>query len=188
MGPTELGGVGSEMISKKLKVLRALTAHLEAVTYDSIYVEGGADVSLAGRVFRGRTTFGDEVRPPFIAILEAPRQLVAEGRGEAKTSQKWDWQLLIHGFAPDYPKHPTDPAYEMAAHVEKRMARLIQQESSGAGPTYPQEFKLGRLVSDVLFKNPIVRPPDNDVSDVAYFYMPVTFEFVADMVSPFTEE
>lgn len=175
------------MISKKTVVLRRLTAHLEAVEYDSDVPDLG-HVSLASKVYRGRTVFGDEIRPPFLSILEAPRQLVSEGRGEAKTTLKYDWGILIQGFVPDYPKHPTDPAYELAAYVEQRMSRLIQQETSGAGPRYPAEFKLGRLVNDVLFKNPIVRPPDNDVSDTAYFYMPVTFEFVADMVSPFTEE
>jgi hypothetical protein len=175
------------MISKKTVALRRLTAHLEAVAYTS-EVPGFGDMTLDGKVFRGRTVFGDEVVPPFLAILEAPRQLITEGRGESKTTLKYDWKLLIHGFAPDYKKHPTDPAYELAAHVEARMARLIAQERSGAGPTYPDEFKLGRIVEDILFTNPIVRPPDNDVSDTAYFYMPVTLEFVTDMVSPFTEE
>lgn len=175
------------MISKKIVALRRLTTHLEGIEYESETADLGT-VSLASKVFRGRTVFGDEMVPPFLAILEAPRQLVAEGRGESKTKLRYDWKLLIHGFVPDYPKHPTDPAYELAAYVEQRLARLIQQESSGAGPTYPDEFKLGRIVEDILFTNPVVRPPDNDVSDTAYFYMPVTFEFVADMVSPFTEE
>src|SRR6478609_12025510 len=115
------------MISKKTAILRRLTEHLEAVAYTST-VPTLTDIDLAGKVYRGRTIFGDEVTPPFLVILEAPRQFVAEGPGESKTVRKDIWRLLLHGFVPDYPVHPTDPAYELAAYVEQRMARLIQQK------------------------------------------------------------
>lgn len=173
------------MVSKRLNILRALTDHLEAVVYDP---GGQNETSLEGRVYRGRTVFGDEVKLPFLVILEAPRQLQSEVAGDEKTKRKDTWRLLVQGFAPDDKKNPLDPAYEFLALVEERMSRLVAQKDNGAGPKYPTEFRLGRLVGEILFTNPIVRPPDNDVSDTAYFYMPVTLQVVNDMESPFTEE
>lgn len=173
------------MISKRVDILKALTAHLEAV----VYREGEVDeTTLTGRVFRGRTIFGDDTDNPFLVILEAPRQLASEIGGDDKTKRKDDWRLLIQGFAPDDKINPLDPAYDLLAAVEKRLARLTSQKDNGGGPLYPEEFRLGRRVETILFTNPIVRPPDNDVSDTAYFYLPVTIRVVNDMEAPYTEE
>ena len=173
------------MVSKRLKILRALTSHLEKTVYDP---GGENETTLDKRVYRGRTVFGDEVDLPFIVILEAPRQLQSLVAGDEKTKRKDEWRLLIQGFAPDDKKNPLDPAYEFLALVEERMSRLVAQKDNGAGPKFPAEFRLGGLVGGILFTNPIVRPPDNDVSDTAYFYMPVTLQVVNDMESPFIEE
>ena len=175
------------MISKKLLAMQRLTTHLEAIAFTSTFA-GTGDVNLAGKVYRGRTVFGDEVQPPFLAILEQPRQLLPETAGDGKLARKDQWQLLIQGFAVDYKLNPTDPAYELLAHVEMRLARIVAQKTNGGGAAYPAEFRLGNIVESTRFQNPIVRPPDNDVSDTAYFYMPVTFEIVTDMISPFIEE
>jgi len=172
------------MVSKRIDILKALTEHLEAIVVDP---DGEAE-SLTGKVFRGRTVFGDEVAPPFLVILEAPRQLLSLQGGDEKTTRKDDWRLLIQGFAQDDSINPLDPAYELLAYVEQRMARLLAEKGNGGGPLYPLEFRLGKRVHSILFTNPIVHPPDNDVSDTAYFYMPVTIQVATDMEAPFTEE
>jgi len=175
------------MISKKTLILHRLTAHLEGVSYNTTFVPGGV-ADLTGKVYRGRGDFGEETVEPFISILEAPRQVLPDTAGTGKTSRNDFWKLLIQGFAPDDKKHPYDPAYEFLGHVEARLARLVQENPNGTGATYPEEFKLGKLVRALTFENPIVRPPTDGVSDTAFFYMPVTFEIVTDMVSPFIEE
>lgn len=174
------------MISKRLSILQALTAHLEAVEFN--YGEEYVNVPLADRVFRGRTVFGDEINPPFVVILEAPRQPFADVAGEERAVRKDTWRLLIQGFAPEDVNNPLDPAYALLAAVELRLSRLVAQKGNGGGAVFPAEYKLGKKVSGIEFTNPIVRPPDNDVSDTAYFYLPVTFQVVSDMEAPFTEE
>lgn len=175
------------MISKRLLVMKRLTAHLQQITYESYT---GADYDFASRVFRGRTIFGDEVSPPFISILEKPRQLIGETGGEARVVRDDTWDLLIQGFAPDDKRNPLDPGLEMLAWVEQRMARLLEQKKNGGGPLYPDEHLLGMkgIVTSIAFTIPIVRPPDNDVSDTAYFYMPVAIGLKTDMTMPFIEE
>lgn len=177
------------MISKRLLVLKKLTAHLEPVTFEWKNVV----YPMTKAVYRGRTTFGDETKVPFISILEKPRQLIGEVAGIEKIDRNDDWDILIQGFAPDDKKNPLDPGYEMLAAVEQRFARLLQQKSNGGGPVYPDEFLLGLsgpqgIVTRITFTIPIVRPPDNDVSDTAYFYMPVSIGIKTDMAAPFTEE
>lgn len=185
-----------EMISKKLALMKALTAHLEGITpawvdLPPALVAAGAvcPYDLHKKVFRGRVLFGDEVKNPFIAILEAPRQINPNGGGDAKLLQDEDWTLLIHGFAEDDPKHPTDPAYQLLAWVQMRMARITTEVKNGSrGGQYPSEWRLGGLVASVRYQIPIVRPGNDDVSDTAYFYMPISVGTVTDLTQPFVEE
>ncbi len=168
-------------------ILKALTAHLETIEYDSYNTH---HYSLANSVFRGRSVFGDEVHEPFLNILEKPRQLLGPVAGESKTIRDDTWDLMIEGFAPDDKKHPLDPATELLAYVEQRMSRLLLQKTNGAGPVYPEEHLLGMkgIVTSVSFIIPIVRPPNVDVSDTAFFYMPLSIGVKTDMASPFIEE
>lgn len=174
------------MISKRLLILKRLTAHLEPVTFEYKNVV----YPLTKSVYRGRSTFGDETKVPFLSILEKPRQLIGEVAGDGKIDRDDTWDILIQGFAPDDKKNPLDPGYEMLAAVEQRLARLLEQKTSGGGPLYPEEHLLGLkgIVTRITFTIPIVRPPDNDVSDTAYFYMPVSIGIKTDMAAPFTEE
>ena len=173
------------MISKRLEILQALTSHLEAATYDP----GGDDETLlTDRVFRGRTVFGEEVTAPFLVILERPRQILPQVGGGEGTRRKDEWQLLLQGFADDDRANPLDPAYQLLAAVELQLARLVSQKDNGGGPEHPTEYLLGRRVAGVTFEQAIVRPPDNDVSDTAYFYLPVTIRVATNMESPYSEE
>lgn len=92
------------MISKKLSILKALTAHLEGINPDWTDLPEGmtgetCPYDLRGSVFRGRTEFGDDVALPFIALLEAPRQFDPNGGGVGRLVQDEDWTILIQGFA-----------------------------------------------------------------------------------------
>ncbi len=172
------------MISKKLQILIALTAHLEST------ITGLASpATLLGKVFRGRVVFGEEVKPPFLAILEDPRQIAPEEAGSANLVRNENWRLLIQGFVPEEDDHPSDAAYDLMARVEQRMSRLVEEPPNGMrGGRYPTEFRLGGLVSSLQFQIPVVRPGKDDVSDTAYFYMPVAVGLKTDITNPFEQE
>lgn len=182
------------MISKKLKIMKALTDHLKGITPDWTDLPPAmageeCPYDLSESVFRGRSEFGDEVKSPFLAILEAPRQLEPNGVGTSRLIQDEDWTILIQGFAPDDKKNPLDPAYELLAWVQMRLARITTPNVNGArGGLYPSEWRLGDLVSDVRYQIPIVRPGKDAVSDTAYFYMPISVGKVTDLTMPFVKE
>lgn len=171
------------MISKKLSILKALSEHLEGINPDTT---PGCPYDLRDKVYRGRVVFGEETKPPFIALLEAPRQINPAGGGEAKLLQDEDWVVLIQGFVDDDSKHPSDEAYDLLAWTQQRMARITAQKNSGGnGGMYPAEYRLGGKVGEILYQIPIVRPGKDDVSATAYFYMPVTIKMVTDLANPF---
>jgi hypothetical protein len=182
------------MISKKLLIMKKITAHLEGIvpTWTDLPPEmDGVECpyDLSKSIYRGRVVFGDEVKPPFIAILEAPRQIDPNGGGDSRLLQDEDWTLLIQGFAIDDKKHPTDPAYDLLAWVQMRMSRITaERKSGGRGGQYPQEWRLGGLVAPIRYQIPIVRPGQDDVSGSAYFYMPISVGTVTDLTMPFAQE
>lgn len=171
------------MISKKLAVLQFLTEHIEGTNPDW---DAACPFDLRESVFRGRTVFGEETKLPFIALLEAPRQIEANGGGDESLIQDEDWTILIQGFAEDDEANPSDPAYDLLAWVQKRMARLSQEPTNGrTGGLFPTEFRMGDLNIQVRYQIPIVRPGKDDVSNTAYFYMPIGIKVVTDLSNPF---
>lgn len=183
------------MISKKQQLLLKLTAHIEGINPDNTFLNPDDDaqapypLDLRDKVFRGRVTFGEDVTAPFIALLEAPRQINPNGGGEASLELKEDWTLLIQGFADDDPRHPSDPAYLLLGFVQERLSRITKEKPNGGrGGLYPNEWRLGGLVADIRYQIPIVRPGKDDVSDTAYFYMPISVGVVTDLSQPFVKE
>lgn len=186
------------MISKKLAIMKALTTHLQGIVPAWIDIPYPADWPVEERtpcpydmsksVFRGRLEFGDEVKNPFLAILEAPRQLDPNGAGN-DLIQDEDWTLLIQGFADDNQRNPLDPAYDLLAWTQMRMSRItMEKKNGGRGGLYPNEWRLGGLIADVRYQIPIVRPGKDTVSDTAYFYMPISVGNVTDLTMPFVQE
>lgn len=181
------------MISKKLKIMKKLTEHLEGI--NPLWTDLPAEVTdacpydLRGSVFRGRLDFGDEVKAPFIALLEAPRQLDPYGAGSGRLITDEDWTLLIQGFVDDNPKHPLDDAFELLAWVQMRMARITTSAPNGGrGGMYPDEWRLGNLIGEIRYQIPIVRPGKDNVSGTAYFYLPIAVGKVTDLTMPFVQE
>lgn len=182
------------MISKKLSILKALTAHLEGINPDWLDLPEGmtgetCPYDLRGSVFRGRTEFGDDVALPFIALLEAPRQFDPSGGGVGRLVQDEDWTVLIQGFAKEDRKNPLDPAYDLLAWTQMRMARITaENRNGGRGGRYPSEWRLGGLLAEIRYQIPVVRPGKDSVSDAAYFYMPISVGMVTELTMPFVEE
>ena len=182
------------MISKKLAIMKALTEHLQGITPAWVDLPPGMEgvtcpYDLSNSVFRGRLEFGDEVGDTFIAILEAPRQLDPNGAGTSSLLVDENWTLLIHGFVADDKKNPTDPAYDLMAWVQMRLARITTEAKNGSrGGLYPSEWRLGGLLAEIRYQIPIVRPGKDVVSNEAYFYLPVSVGNVTDLTMPFVED
>lgn len=187
------------MISKKLLIMKKLTAHLEGITpawTDIPYPVEWDDsqktpcpYDLSDSVFRGRLDFGDDVKNPFLVVLEAPRQLDPFNGGSGQLNSDEDWTLLIQGFAKDNRRNPSDPAYDLLAWTQMRLARITaERKNGGRGGEYPLEWRLGGLVTGVRYQIPIVRPGKDNVSDTAYFYMPISVGAVTDLTMPFVQE
>lgn len=159
---------------KRLVVLKALCAHIEA----QVRISNGFQHDLQGRVFRGRSVFGQDDPLPMVSVLEAPRpdqNLVTAKNGV----QLDEWPLYFQGWAQDDPNNPTDPAYRLAADVKQALAMLIDRRPESA-PYY----LLGDLVLDLTISPGTVRPPDQ-VSSWAYFYLPVTVKLKESLTDPY---
>lgn len=160
----------------RLVILKKLSEHLDGI--DTI---DGYNYDLKDSVFRGRTIFGEDDPLPMLSILEAPR---AEGSlyGGDYEVKRDKWQLLIQGWTEDDAENPTDNAYLLADDVEKRLGMLIAMRPDNSGrPLYSTIYKLGDLIIDLEFGPPIIRPPIEQVSSKAFFYLPVTLSLASEV-------
>lgn len=155
----------------RLRVLKALTCHLEGIS-----PELGYDYELKGAVYRGRTVVGEDMKVPALSILESPRPDFGAYVGEDQARSE-GWALLLQGWVEDDKKNPTDPAYRLASAVENRLALIVLERDDGSGrPLDTLAYMLGRqedghtLISKFQFGPPVVRPPDQS-SSKAFFYM-----------------
>ena len=173
----------------RLRVLKAVSAKLKTITVAGGYQHDLADFTdSAGRtgqerVFRGRPDFGFSDPRPMISILEHPGAIDQLLGTAASTSAKGDWALLIQGFVEDDPIHPTDPAHLLAADVVKCLAtekRVNHENLFGFAYRKP-------CVLDIKIGSPIVRPWDEGISEVAYFFLAVTLTLSEDQENPFAQ-
>lgn len=165
----------------QLVILRRLTNHLAGMS-----VSGGYDFDLDGKVFRGRTLVGDSDGVPCVTILEAPESAAGNAGGIERMTRNTRWRLLIQGFVADDRANPTDPAYVLKANVERRLSEVSAVAKSGL-PAFPAIYRLGGLIAEMFIENGIVRPPQKDVSDKAFFALPVTITFASDATAPLME-
>lgn len=164
----------------RLAILKALTNHLAGIS-----IAGGFDHNLTGRVFRGRTVFGENDPVPFISILEAPRPDFGEyaGEGEARAES---WSLLLQGFAKTDTVHPTDPLYPLLADVEARLVEIIAKSGATGDPLFPAVYLLpdaaGKYqITGLELQPPVVRPPGNEPTAKACFLLPLRVGLAHDV-------
>lgn len=166
--------------SYRLRVLKALTAHLQRI----VHVEGVSDFGgfdLSNSVFRGRTIYGDEAPKTMMSILEAPRPdggLTAGTNGEARVEQ---WQLLVQGWCPDDTVNPTDNLYQMMQVVEMQLQKIVSTNRNTGAPIDPVAYMLGETITSFSFGPGVVRPPTEGVSSRAFFYLPCRVGLVKDV-------
>jgi hypothetical protein len=145
---------------KRLLTLKTITEWLA----NEVSIANGYEHDLGGnqprRVYRGRSVFSDSQPLPCIALLEGLNpDTDARPPNAAQDIQINKWHLLVQGWVIDDEENPTDPAYRLAADVQKALAKLMPTLTQPGGP-----------VINAYLEAPVVRPPD-DVSSRAYFWL-----------------
>lgn len=163
----------------RLLILKGMTAALAEITPAAGYQH---DLSPTpeypqGRVFRGRTVFGDSDPIPMVSILETPippDQVKMPNNSPLVTGL---WELELQGWVEDDRQNPTDPAYRLCADVKMRLAKANVEGMDGG------VFGIKRC--DRLEIGPgIVRPPDM-TSDKANFWLTIRVFVTEDASDPY---
>lgn len=167
----------------RLRVLEAVTNCLAAISPAGGYFNSlGADAAAPeGRVFRGRSAYGESDPLPMLSIIEDPRVIELQFGPQASAASAGDWRLLIQGWVEDDLVNPTDPAYALLADCER--AFTLERVRGAASRDF---FGLGRkapCVSDIRFQRGVVRPAD-EISSKAYFWLPLTLTLSEDHSMP----
>lgn len=160
--------------SYRLQVLKALCSHLEGI----VHVEGDPEndwdgFNLQGKVFRGRSQFGDNAPDQFLSILEAPRPGQDNMGGEYGEARHEEWPLLLQGWTNDDLENPSDPVYALLDVVERRLHMLIATRAETGSPLYPNAFMLGKKITSFAYGPGVVRPPTEGISSKAFMYLPL---------------
>lgn len=165
-------------VPKRLAILRHLQALLEEVSE-----EDGDAYTLVGKVYRNRTLIGADVneRPklPAITLLEAPRAGINTFAGHEFEHRKDQWTILVQGMV-DNSRRGTDSddIYYLCQDVERRLNRMQATKANGRA-AYPEHHMLGDKITSVEIVAPIVRPPEANVANNAFFYIAIYFGVAA---------
>lgn len=155
----------------KLQVLKRLTTHLEGIEWQDPQSD---ETTLEGRVFRGRTRFGENDPGTFLSILEAPRPDSGREGGENNSSKHYVWSLLLQGWTYDDEVNPSDPAYLLQEAVRLRLNMIMAERPGGmGGGLHPEIYRLGGLVTSFTQSPGVVRPPTDGISSKAFLYLPL---------------
>jgi len=169
-------------IPTRLLIHQRLQALLQGITS-----ENGYDYELGDAVFRGRIILGADVPAPALSILEAPRPDAAmDYGGEDYEARRDHLTLLIQGIVENDIENPTDPAYYLEAAVEHRLSRILATNPRNGSPLYQEHYNLGGLITQIEIGAPVVRPPENNVSKTAFFFLPVRVGIVGRTDDPYT--
>lgn len=146
------------------------------------------------KVHRGRSILGAEVKPlPCLAVIESP--ITDPGVtyvGDDDEMRRDTLVFLVQGRIDDTKNdsadgftQSTDVAYWLEAAVESRLARIQAKDKYGV-PLYPDEWCLGRLITEMKIGSPVVRPPEQTVSATAFFFLPVRVGIAKQSDQPYT--
>ena len=163
--------------SKRLHILKLLTAHLEGVTPANGY---GHD--LTGRVSRGLWRISDETPLPWVNIVENLNPDRDPLETDERLLQRDSWILLINGWVDtdEQDVYPTDKAHALMADVKKRLSAII---SPGPPHSPNADYMLGGVIEGFAVEPGVVRPPDES-STTAFFFLRVVVEVVEHLDDP----
>ena len=166
----------------RLQIMKALTTKLETVTHDR-FGDETETYPMTGKVFRGRSLYGDDDLLPMLSILEAPLPQETRIEQDDATGRAGDWELVIQGFCLDDKDNPTDPALRFAAEVEQVLA-LEKKKLRGSDPT--DRYILGfKRIKTWTVGRAVCRPPDEFISGQAYFAINLSIDVAEDLDDPY---
>lgn len=160
------------MEPKRLRILQALSTILEGITVNNGY---GVDVK---GVYRGRAVFGANTPLPAISLIEPNKTDYGDFADENLMVRKDKWLVLVQGWVEDDPENPTDPAYRLAAAIEKRLSDVNN-------PKIPGSFRLRGLISGLTMAQPVCRPPEDAISSKAFCFLPIIIGLESDLTNPY---
>lgn len=179
-------------MSKQLRILQKLTTHLEGInpTNDDPATGDPYTIDLRGKVLRGKSVITVDDAEDIVSILEFPRQDIYAPVGGHGIVREISWMIMVQGWPRDDPNNPSDRAYTIKAMVEQRLSRLVVEKSNGRGPAYPDEYMLGQHegvneLTSLIIAPGVVRPPEDTVSRLAMFYMPLVLGVKLDVSNPY---
>lgn len=175
--------------SKQLKVLKRMTALLERInpTETNPALNEPFDIDLRQTVFRGKMILGSEIVYPAVAILESPTPFEGLHAAENEHKSFESWRLLVQGFAADNKDNPLDPAYALKAAIEVQLSRVIAVKKSSGDGLFPEDYLFGNLIAGLTISQGVVRPPDQNVSQYAYCYIPIIVKLGTDVTNPYAD-
>lgn len=157
---------------RRLRLLKAITTTLEGIS-----VADGFNTDLgAGKVFRGRSYFGESDPVPMISILEAPLPPDQQQSPDSSDVNDSLLELVVQGFTLDDADNPTDPAHVLLADAKRALAQEKAKENEGSAFGF-------KWVRRIIIGPGVVRPPD-EISAHAYFWMTLSIDFVDDLLNP----
>jgi len=127
-------------------------------------------------VYRGRGRFGREP-VPMVSVLMEPNLNDGDAavcKGSQRTA---DITYMVNGWVEDDEDAPCDPAHELLAEVKKALSDAMNPKSVN--------YRLGKLVDSVSVGVGLVRPPDQNVSDKAMFWLTVSVKIIEDISDPY---
>lgn len=166
----------------RLRVVKAVTEAIKSIRPDNgCRIDFGDFVDdetglVRERVFRGRTSFGDNDPLPMVVILEDPRS--SDPVSQAQHTQGaavGKMRLLIQGFIRDDQDHPLDEAYTASAEVVKA---LVQQK------TARDAFGMKGRITFMNIEQPIHRLADNEVATTSYFIVGLSMNLIEKLDDP----
>lgn len=169
----------------RLLTLKRLTALLETITPANGYV-----YDLTGSVFRGRRIFADSDPLPLISLLEGDSPDIVNVTAPFNAMRECDWLVVLQGWVSNDFANPSDPAYYLAAEVERCLAQVIATDRQGNAVS-PDHYLLGikgngkPLITDFTIMPAVVNPPSEQTSSYAFFYMPLMIGLAEKVGSPY---
>jgi hypothetical protein len=171
----------ANQLPRRLAILRNLTELLQGITPANGYA-----YDLSASVFRGKTVYAADSSPlPMLSILESGRPDSGVFAGSNKVAYQETWDILLQGFAANDQANPTDPAYYLCAAVQERLVNVIAYDNRRGQGVDAVNYMLGGLLTDLMIGPSVVRPPDNQVSSTAFFYLPLRAVFASDNTKPY---
>lgn len=176
----------------RLRVQMAITKSFESIKQrDALGKQ--IDRDFTGHVHRGRDIYGYTDDLPMISLLEPPLPLDQFAASQSNPATAGLWDLMVQGFVKDDHSNPTDPAHWLMADVKAVLAaekaRKLNNNPNpfGLGVVQWENGKgVGNVVLEIVSFGPgVVRPPEAEISDKAFFWLGLTLKVVENNLRPF---